>query len=279
MLSVPLLSTLAIVIFAVLIVIVERVRPQDQGQKLFRKGFWADFAFYSIIQSALLGALITTIVLAVNAWTGASQAGWVSDWPFWIQLLFFVVTHDFYIYCFHRLQHKSKVLWRTHEAHHSVEDVDWVAGSRSHALEIFINQTIEFAPMILLGANPIMPAVKGAVSAIWGIFIHANIDVRLGPLSYIINGPEMHRWHHAKDIPRVGVNFATKFAFWDYLFGTAYRPGHNPQGYGLFESDDPFPDNVVTQFTHAFRPFTSSPTIPDPVEPQPPAVSTSPSRG
>ena len=44
----------------------------------------------------------------------------------WVQVLFFLVTHDFYIYWFHRWQHHNPVLWRTHEAHHSGKHVDWL---------------------------------------------------------------------------------------------------------------------------------------------------------
>ena len=42
----------------------------------------------------------------------------------------------------------------------------------------------------------------------------------------------MHRRHHAIEI-RDGVNFATKFAWWDWLFGTAFRPARKPTGFGL----------------------------------------------
>jgi sterol desaturase/sphingolipid hydroxylase (fatty acid hydroxylase superfamily) len=161
-----------------------------------------------------------------------------------------VLTHDLYIYLFHRLQHRSPLLWRIHEAHHATTDVDWLSGSRSHALEILINQTIEFAPLVLLGAAPEVAIIKLTVDALWGMYIHSNIDVRSGRLQRIINGPEMHRWHHAIEI-RDGVNFATKFAFWDWLFGTAHLPTHKPSGYGIVE---PFPSGYVAQQLHAFKP-------------------------
>ena len=77
----------------------------------------------------------------------------MSRWPVWVQLLFFLVTHDLYIYLFHRLQHRVPLLWRVHEAHHATDDVDWISGARSHPLEILINQTIEFAPIVLLGGG------------------------------------------------------------------------------------------------------------------------------
>ena len=34
--------------------------------------------------------------------------------------------------------------------------------------------------MILLGASVEVILIKGAISAVWGMWIHANVDVRAG---------------------------------------------------------------------------------------------------
>jgi len=178
----------------------------------------------------------------------------VSDWPVAGQVAFFVVTHDLYIYWFHRLQHSQPLLWRIHEAHHSARSVDWLTSMRSHALEILINQTVEFAPMILLGAAPEVPLLKTSLNAVWGVWIHANVDAHTGWLQRLVNGPEAHRWHHAVDLEAHNRNFATKFALWDRLFGTAFLPkGRKPKGYGL--GDVAFPTGYFGQQAFAFRPF------------------------
>ncbi len=124
---------------------------------------------------------------------------------------------------------------------------------RSHSLEILINQTIEFAPIILLGASPEIVLLKGVLDGLWGMWIHSNINVKTGWLQFVINGPEMHRWHHAKEITEGGINFGTKFAFWDWIFGTAYLPNEKPSGYGLDDSE--FPVNYFSQHLFAFRKF------------------------
>jgi hypothetical protein len=173
------------------------------------------------------------------------------SWTIWEQVLFFLVTHDLYIYLFHRLQHASKILWRTHEAHHSGKEVDFLAGSRSHTLEIIINQTIEFAPIIILGADPAVIPIKAMLDAMFGMFIHANVNVKLGRLKYILNSPELHLWHHANYQEVFHANFSTKFAVWDYLFGTVYDPGHKPgnlpENWGLYYD---YPKDYFLQ--HAF---------------------------
>jgi sterol desaturase/sphingolipid hydroxylase (fatty acid hydroxylase superfamily) len=252
--KIRILSTTGIVLVAVLFIVLERFFPYNKGQKLFRDGFFNDFVLYTLVQSYVLGLVISYLITAIDNSTHLSRLQLVSAWPAWVQLLFFLVLHDFYIYCFHRYQHSSKYFWRTHEAHHTNTNVDWLSGSRSHSLEILINQTIEFAPIVLLGAAPEVAIYKGMIDSIWGMYIHANIDVEEGWLQYIINGPEMHHWHHAADAEAHNKNFATKLAVWDWLFGTAYYPkGRKPKQYGLPEVD--FPKNYFKQHAFAFRKF------------------------
>ena len=177
-----------------------------------------------------------------------------SDVPVWMQLIFFTITHDFYIYWMHRWQHKNKYLWRIHEAHHSPKEVDWLSGSRSHAFEILINQTVEFLPIVLLGSPPEVAAYKGVISAVWGMYIHSNLNVHTGKLQMIINGPEMHRWHHTTGKGR-NRNFATKFAIWDWIFRSAFFPDGFAEEYGLKTF---FPAHYFKQLVFAFRSFKKS---------------------
>ena len=159
--TMQIITTIVVIVSAVIIVILERIFPYNKNQKFFRSGFLNDFIFYNGIQSFILGFIISWIIDSIDHNTNLSRLHLISDWPIWLQVLFFVVTHDLYIYWFHRWQHKNKFLWRIHEAHHTNENIDWIAGSRSHAFEILINQTVEFAPIILLGAAPVVPLLKG----------------------------------------------------------------------------------------------------------------------
>ena len=140
------------------------------------------------------------------------------------------------------LSTRSRWLWRVHEAHHSGKDVDWLSGSRSHALEILINQTIEYAPIVLLGAHPDVALMKGVLDAAWGMYIHSNIDVRAGWLQYVLNGPR-----DAPLAPRGRARSAQRqFRHEDRGLGLALsdRPGcpqHKPRAYGLWDHA-PFPE-------------------------------------
>jgi sterol desaturase/sphingolipid hydroxylase (fatty acid hydroxylase superfamily) len=255
--AIELLSPAVILASAILLVVLERLFPYDAGQKILREGFWTDLIWYTLLQSYLLALVISSLIRWVDVHVPISRYALVSHWTFPAQVLFFLLLHDLYIYFFHRWQHHSILLWRIHEAHHSVREVDWLAGSRSHALEIMINQTVEFLPMTLLGAAPELPIVKGMIDAVWGMYIHSNLNVRTGVLQFVVNGPEMHRWHHAREITSGGINFGTKLAIWDWIFGTARLPNVKPTGYGLGKT--PFPRGYWAQQVHAFRSLHTSP--------------------
>jgi len=251
--SLEILSPVIVTVFAFILIGLERTIPYTEGQPLFREGFWTDLGMYTIFQSYILSWVIFGFINWLDTVTGISQFRIISHWHIGLQFLLFFFAHDLYIYLFHRWQHRNKYLFRIHEAHHSVGDVDWLAGARSHSLEILINQTIEFLPIILLGAAPEVVLIKGIVDAVWGMYIHSNIDVRSGWFQYVINGPEMHRWHHSK-VKGNSVNYATKIALWDWIFGTAYLPRpEKPSGYGLSMSN--FPKGYFAQHWFAFRRF------------------------
>lgn len=254
--TIQLLCTAGIVVGALIIIALERLFPYNDGHPLFRNGFFTDLVMYNFIQTFILSLIISGIIEYIDTATGWSRLQIISDWSIWQQLVFFTITHDLYIYWFHRLQHRSKYLWRIHEAHHSNKKIDWLAGSRSHPLEILINQTIEFAPMVLLGAPAVVMLYKGVIDAIWGMYIHSNINVQSGKLQYIINGPEMHRWHHAEDKRAYDNNFSTKIAIWDWLFSTAFFPKREKANqYGL--EDPHYPQGYFRQVLYAFRKFTT----------------------
>jgi sterol desaturase/sphingolipid hydroxylase (fatty acid hydroxylase superfamily) len=237
---------------ALLLTLLERVFPYNKDQKILREGFFNDLIFYTIAQSYILGIFIFTFIInLIDETSGLSRLKLLNNIPIWIQLLFFTITHDIYIYWMHRWQHNNKYLWRLHEAHHSPKKVDWLSGSRSHAFEILINQTVEFLPIVLLGAPPEVAAYKGVISAVWGMYIHSNLNIRTGKFQFIINGPEMHRIHHTIGKGR-NRNFATKLAVWDWIFGTSFLPKEKADEYGLKTF---FPENFLKQFLFAFRSY------------------------
>jgi len=254
-------SSGAVILSAAIVIALERLFPYERRQHFLRDQFFNDFVLYTLVQSYVLGMGFSYLMEAIRSSPDLTSLRFASAWPVAVQLLFFTILHDFYIYWFHRYQHNSKFFWRIHEAHHSALDVDWLSGSRSHTLEIVINQSIEFGVIALLSGSPELPVMKAALDGIWGMYIHSNINVRSGWLQHIINGPEMHRWHHATDSDAHNKNFSTKLAFWDWIFGTAFLPqSRKPRAYGLEDAE--YPEAYLAQHAYAFRSFEQLDNMP-----------------
>ncbi len=104
----------------------------------------------------------------------------------------------------------------------------------------------------------------------FGLFFGALVLASLMP--YLFNSPEMHLWHHARELPedrRYGVNFGLTLAVWDYLFGTDYQPYHEaemPIGFAGVEAfPTSFPEQVVVGLpTLSARPVISPDRASDP---------------
>lgn len=91
-------------------------------------------------------------------------------------------------------------------------------------------------------------------SAILGAAAGAGVGMwALAPLMpYLFNSPEMHLWHHAKELPeerRHGVNFGLTLAAWDYLFGTNYQPYHEAEMPIGFAGMEEVPEGFAGQVT------------------------------
>jgi sterol desaturase/sphingolipid hydroxylase (fatty acid hydroxylase superfamily) len=251
--SLQLLCTSILVASVPALCLAERFFPYRPEQRFFRRGLWTDFAIYSLLQGYLLGLFVAYLLRFLEPLAQLTVPVRLTNWPIWAQVSLFVVWHDLWLYWFHRWQHSSPLLWRTHEPHHTNTEVDWVAGSRASPLEILITEAFKYAPIALLGAPPEVALIRGTFDAVWGMYIHSNIAVRSGLLRYVINGPELHRWHHALDIEAQNKNLGTKFALWDWLFGTAYCPvDRRPAGYGLSEGE---PQGYLSQQLFSLRPL------------------------
>jgi sterol desaturase/sphingolipid hydroxylase (fatty acid hydroxylase superfamily) len=242
------LSPAAICAGAAAVAALERALPFER-QRFLREGFFTDLFWYALVQGTLVSGAARLLVDRLG-----SPLPLVSGWPIAAQVAFFLVLHDFAIYWFHRYEHRNPWLWRLHEAHHAPTSIDWIATARRHALELFLTQVIIiYASLYLLGAAPATIGIIAVLDSVWGMWIHANVDVRSGWLQRIINGPEMHRYHHSANVAQ-DVNFASKLACWDWMFGTAHLPrSGRPGAYGLGRGER-FPDGYFAQLRHAFRP-------------------------
>ena len=54
--------------------------------------------------------------------------------------------------------------------------------------------------------------------------------MRLGPLNYVVSGPELHRWHHSEISAESNCNYGNNLILWDMLFGTRWLPADREVG-------------------------------------------------
>lgn len=139
-----------------------------------------------------------------------------------------IVIYDFFYYWHHRMQHTLPWMWEQHKLHHSDEHMNVTTQLRHHWTEILVRVPIIAFPMsLLLNITPAETGFVGFLINYFGLFIHTNVRLRLGPIGYILCGPQAHRIHHSRETQHFNKNFAAYFFGWDLLFGTSWIPGPN----------------------------------------------------
>jgi sterol desaturase/sphingolipid hydroxylase (fatty acid hydroxylase superfamily) len=222
---------------ALIFVFVEKLYPLRREQPVFREEWQTDFHHF-VVNHLLVGFVLLAVNGLVHRGFGwAVKDGvqaWVQGLPFAVALLLIVLVADLVQYAVHRAYHEVPLLWRLHAVHHSVQTMDWLAGSRQHLLEVILTRTLVLAPIFVLGFEKAVIDAYIVIAGFQAVFNHANVSVRLGPLRYLIVTPNFHHWHHGQDTEAIDRNYAVHFAFIDHLFGTAVQSDRVwPERYGV----------------------------------------------
>lgn len=242
--------------------VAERLFPA-RPQPLLRRGFFTDLSYIPIhylMRVILNGTLVVVLAGQARALLPEGTTALLAGSPLWLQVAVLLVVLDFFFYVIHRLKHQWTWWWRLHETHHSSQDLDWLSTVRFHPLEKILDRLIYLLPLLVLGASDDALLAWAAVDAFSGMLIHSNLPVRMGPLVYVLNSPEMHGWHHAPDADAMRHNFGNNFSVFDWIFGTARLLPGPPPGFGTGDPDYP-EGNLWRQFLYAFRPRSSGGTL------------------
>lgn len=215
-----------------LFVLLERLFPWRERQSFLRPGLLRDLGFlainghlFSLITATLSGATALAATRLLHTTGVRLDASPIAHWPFFGQFLGFLLLSDFLQWCVHNLLHRVPWLWTFHKVHHSITTMDWIGNWRFHWMEILIYKSLQWLPLAWLNASPEATFAVAVVGTLWGDFNHANLNVGLGPLGFVLNSPRMHLWHHdLSSEGGVAKNFGIVFSLWDFLFRTAYWP-------------------------------------------------------
>jgi sterol desaturase/sphingolipid hydroxylase (fatty acid hydroxylase superfamily) len=243
-----------VLLLALVFVPMEKLFPLDPRQSVFRRGWVTDLVYFFfshvLVQFSLWMTLLPARVFFGWAVSPALQAT-VASQPGALQFLEILVVADLSEYAVHRLFHRVPVLWRFHRIHHSSRQLDWIAGSRLHLVDVILTRGLTFVPLFVLGfADGPVKAYLVFVS-FHAVFIHANVGWRLRWLDPFLVTPRFHHWHHSAEAEAVDRNFAVHLPMIDRLFGTHHLPFHWPARYGL--PDVELPESFFAQLVLPFR--------------------------
>jgi sterol desaturase/sphingolipid hydroxylase (fatty acid hydroxylase superfamily) len=134
-----------------------------------------------------------------------------------------IVALDFANYFAHWLMHRVPALWRVHRVHHSDPLVDVTTSLRQHPFENVLRFSFTIAAAWGLGLPAAAVAVYRLISALNGLFEHANIRLWQpldGLISITFVTPNMHKVHHSRRQSETDSNYGNIFSLFDRIFGT-----------------------------------------------------------
>ena len=231
---VTLASYVAVVTGAALVTLHETKLPYRREWRPNAGVVTADAVFMGTVQGVLPLLLSFTVVIWLAGLldtTGLSVDGlWPVGIPLAAQVGLMLLAADFPRYWLHRVFHGVPLMWRLHAVHHSPHQLYWLNVGRFHPIEKSIQYAVDSLPFALMGAPSETLAAYFVFYAINGFFQHSNCLVRLGPLNYVVSGPELHRWHHSEISAESNCNYGNNLILWDMLFGTRWLPADREVG-------------------------------------------------
>jgi sterol desaturase/sphingolipid hydroxylase (fatty acid hydroxylase superfamily) len=170
------------------------------------------------------------------------NSGIVANTSILVEFLAILLVYEFFQYWYHRLSHigtgrLSVWLWKVHVAHHLPDKVYLLMHPVGHPLNLLISLALVQWPLVALGARPETIFLFNALMSLQGLISHFNVDIKAGPLNYLLVGTELHRFHHSADMAEA-KNFGVLTPFWDLVFGTfVYDPKRLPKVLGVLAPD------------------------------------------
>jgi sterol desaturase/sphingolipid hydroxylase (fatty acid hydroxylase superfamily) len=165
----------------------------------------------------------------------AALYAYVAPWQLpataWYTWVIALVGVDLLFYAYHRIAHRVRIIWATHQAHHSSEYFNFATALRqkwNNSGEILM-----WVPLPLLGVPPWMVFASFSLNLVYQFWVHTErIDKLWAPVEFVFNTPSHHRVHHGMDPEYLDKNYGGILIIWDRLFGSYQDELFRPH-YGL----------------------------------------------
>ena len=166
------------------------------------------------------------------------------------------IFSDLLSYLVHLLLHKVPFLWEFHKVHHSATTLNPITQYRVDPLELIVNNArgiITFGivtgffdyfsnhqadKVVFIGAN-----IFTFLFMFFGANLrHSHVKLKYPSiLEYLFISPFQHQIHHSSNSKYFDKNFGSKFAIWDFLFGTlVLSKGASKLRFGLDKENKDF---------------------------------------
>ena len=161
----------------------------------------------------------------------AYVAPWHLSARHWYTWLIAVVGVDVLFYAYHRIAHRVRLIWATHQAHHSSRYFNFATALRQKWNNS--GELIMWIPLPLLGIPPWMVFTSFSINLVYQFWIHTeHIGTLPRPIEFLFNTPSHHRVHHGMDQLYLDRNYGGILIIWDRIFGT-FQPEVFRPHYGL----------------------------------------------
>ncbi|MFD1188623.1 sterol desaturase family protein [Pontibacter rugosus] len=130
---------------------------------------------------------------------------------------------DYGNYFWHMLMHRSHLLWRFHNVHHSDLDLDLSSAWRFHVGENFASVPYRGGVIALLGVPAPLVLFYEVIFEGCTAFHHSNLRLPYKlekQLCRVMVTPRMHGIHHSIVRQETDSNYAVIFSWWDRLHQT-----------------------------------------------------------
>ena len=246
---------LNLLLYSAVFIPLERLFALRPKQQIFRRQWVVDLTYFFV--NSLLIEILTIVTLGpalvLFDWARVDVIrNTLGTLPLLLQVPALILVADFTQYWVHRTFHRTRLLWPFHAIHHSAEEMDWIAGSRLHLVDVIITRGLTYVPIFVLGFSEQALMVYVFLVAAQATFIHANVRSQFRAIEKVIVTPSFHHWHHSAEPEAVDKNFAVHTPIWDLLFNTYYLPQRWPHAYGLAHGRD-VPTRWIGQLVYPFR--------------------------
>ncbi|MBK8271182.1 MAG: sterol desaturase family protein [Planctomycetes bacterium] len=139
-----------------------------------RRSYLADFTA-ALIEGPVLSSISKIFMYTAIIYAPQFHFDGMSTWPWWAQMLVFLLVNDFLRYWLHRWHHTNNFLWRMHRVHHTIVEMDAMSTFRVHILEAVIKYGLIVLPFHFVNVDRSVILIYSAVDILKGFWHHANL--------------------------------------------------------------------------------------------------------